>query len=109
MSSNNYIETLAAVAEEAWDFDGGPNVEDVTDELGEIEDDETEDEEVLRALIESAPLTLEEVSQWIRDMTRNERQHWDQWVRDLRGYANAIIALGFNPGNVQHYLARNEP
>ncbi len=104
-SSNNLIERVG------FAHDWSQRFEDVTEELEvfeEEEEDETEDAEVINQLLQEAPLNLEEINEWIRGMTRNERQHWDQWVRDLRSYSNALISLGFNPADVQHYLGEKE-
>ncbi len=78
--------------------------EDVTDELRAEESDETESDGVLQEVLEGAPLTLEEVSSWLRGLTRNERAHWDQWVRDLRGFENALVSIGFDHVDVRTYL-----
>lgn len=115
-SSNNQrglgarLPILAAVAsaEQQEEFNN-ELVEDITDEVVAFEsDDETEDEDILRELLESAPMVLYDMSMWLRALTRTERQHWDQFVRDLHGFQNALVFLGFDPGQVGAYLGRRE-
>lgn len=112
-NNNNSFGALLEESESAYRRELEEQFEDVTEELAELDDsdteDDTEDEEVLREILESVPLILEDVARWIHEMTRYERLHWDQWVRELNTYENALVSLGFTHQDVQDYLAQNEP
>lgn len=101
MSSNNNNRQLMA---SQFIMDEAEDVEDITEQLYDIEDDDTEDEEFLQELLEEAPSYLEEMVRWISRMTRTERQHWDAFVIDMHSFGNALIFLGFNPTDVATYL-----
>ncbi len=88
------------------DFDG-PD-EDITDELYELEEEDTEDQAKISAereeLMEDVPCDLEDMHWWINELQGRKMAVFDSMVAEFGGLKAWLHFAGFMVDDVDHWF-----
>ncbi len=106
MSGSDRMAMLASVAEDFWEAE--PDFDDITEELFDLEEEETEDQERISkertALMEEVPIDLEDMHEWINDLQGAKQRVFDEFIEEFGGLKAWLHFAGFMVDDVDDWF-----